>query len=106
MKTLAKILATLLVGSVIATATVSQAAPKMASTKTASSAKMGGKKSKKGYVHAHTYVKKNGTVVHVKGHYRHHGKKGAKAGTMSSAKMGGMKMGGSSSATAKPAGKM
>ncbi|HEY3331316.1 MAG TPA: hypothetical protein VGK19_14905 [Capsulimonadaceae bacterium] len=25
---------------------------------------------KGGYVHAHTYTKKNGTVVHVGGHYR------------------------------------
>ena len=87
MKTLAKILATLLVGSLLATATVSQAAGKTGA--------------KKGYVHAHSYVKKNGKVVHVKGHYRKHGKSKGKAaastkmgGKKSGGKMGGMKMGG------------
>jgi hypothetical protein len=81
MKTLAKILATLLVGSVLATATIAQAAPKM-----------GGKS--KGYVHAHTYTKKNGKTVHVKGHYRHHGKGKGKGKMAGGKKMGGMKMGG------------
>lgn len=34
------------------------------------------KPAKGGYVHAHTFVKKNGTVVHVKGFYRHAQKPG------------------------------
>lgn len=74
MKTLAKIAATLMLASFIATtATVAHAAPKMMTTTTTTKVIK-----KKGYVHAHTFVKKNGTVVHVKGHYRHHGKKGGK----------------------------
>ena len=73
MKTLAKIAAALMLASFIATtATVAQAAPKMMTTKTVKIVK------KKGYVHAHTYVKKNGSVVHVKGHYRHHPKMAGK----------------------------
>lgn len=73
MKTFAKIVATLMLASFIATtATVAHAAPKMTTTKTVKIVK------KKGYVHAHTYVTKKGKVVHVKGHYRHHGKMAGK----------------------------
>jgi hypothetical protein len=77
MKTFAKIAASLVLLSTLATTAFAQTAPKpasnMMSAKPAATAaktpKASGKKG--GYVHATTYTTKKGTVVHRKGTYRH-----------------------------------